>query len=82
VDVVAGVARLGVHVIPKRKFDPRAVAAIDAMWAEPMPPPPPLRIEPRSRTAGELALAREKRAGLLADQYLYIRMGGGGGARE
>jgi hypothetical protein len=69
-------------MIPKRKFDPAAVAAIDAMWARPMPAPPPTQFTGRLRSAGELALAREKRAGLLADEHLYIRFGGGGGTRE
>jgi hypothetical protein len=60
---------------PVRKYDPRAVAAIDAMWKTRPLRPPPLRIEPRTRTAGELALESDRRAGIVDCDYMYTHGG-------
>lgn len=56
------------------KRGPTAYAPFDAMVAaRPKTPPPLPRETARVRTAGELALLREKRLGMHGVEYLWIR---------
>ena len=60
---------------PKRKYDPELVRAFDAMVKARPLKPPPTRFAGRTRSAGELALERDKRAGIVGDSYLYTSGG-------
>jgi len=58
-----------------KRHDPELVAAFDAMVRARPLKPPPLRVERRARTAGELALENDKRAGIVGGDYLYTQGG-------